>query len=51
VRLIEAVNFVLHIFPKAVDLGLGEPNSVKIASALVFGEVLIIVSIFSFSSP
>jgi hypothetical protein len=49
--LVEAVDFVLHVFAEGIALVLCEPIGVKIAPSLVFDEVFVIISIFSFSSP
>jgi hypothetical protein len=51
VCLIEAIDFVLHIFAQVIDFWFCEPGSVKVAPSFVFGEVFIFIGILPFSSP
>ena len=51
VGLVEAVDFVLHVFPEGIDLFLGEPLGVQVAAAPVFDEVFRLLRIPSISSP
>lgn len=49
--LIEAVDFVFHVFAKGIDFLLGQPFCVKIASSSVFDQVFVLIRIFTISSP
>ena len=51
VGLVEAVDFVPHVFAEGIDLLLGEPFGVHIAATPVFDEILGLLGILSISSP
>lgn len=49
--LIEPIDLILHVFAQSIDLFLGQPFRVKIASSSVFDEILVLIRIFPNSSP
>jgi hypothetical protein len=47
----EAVDFVLEVLAEGVEFVLGQPLRVQVAASLVFDQVLLLLTSFSFSSP